>query len=119
MKDEVRKIWSDSGVKNNGRVKDLEIYLDKFTHIVHNPGKTIYEKYIHLDSTVENDFAKDCESSGDMDFYCKLPFWFKIDTIGSYNPDWAFVFKREKKICYVTETKSVGQELRGNEKMRI
>ena len=99
---------------------DLEIYLDNFTHIVSDPDKTIYENYIPLDSTVENDFAKDCESSENIDFYFKLPFWFKIDTpIGSYNPDWAIVFKGEKKIYFVAETKSAGQELRGSEKMKI
>ncbi|MDE3183948.1 MAG: DEAD/DEAH box helicase family protein [Bacteroidota bacterium] len=99
---------------------DLEIYLDNFTHIVSNPDKTIYENYIPLDSTVENDFAKDCESSENIEFYFKLPFWFKIDTpIGSYNPDWAIVFKRERKIYFVAETKSAGQELRGSEKMKV
>jgi len=99
---------------------DLEIYLDNFTHIVSDPDKTIYENYIPLDSTVENDFAKDCESSENIDFYFKLPFWFKIDTpIGSYNPDWAIVKKGEKRIYFVAETKSAGQELRGSEKMKI
>ncbi len=73
-----------------------------------------------LDSKVESDFAKDCESSENIEFYFKLPFWFKIDTpIGSYNPDWAIVFKGEKKIYFVAETKSEGQELRGSEKMKI
>ena len=99
---------------------DLQLYLDNFTHLVTNPDKTIYENYIPLDSTVENDFAKDCESSENIEFYFKLPFWFKIDTpIGSYNPDWAVVFKGEKKIYFVAETKSDGQELRGSEKMKI
>jgi len=99
---------------------EIEIYLDHLTHTINNPDKTIYENYIPLDSTVENDFAKDCESSENIDFYFKLPFWFKIDTpIGSYNPDWAIVFKGEKKIYFVAETKSSGQELRGSEKMKI
>ncbi len=99
---------------------DLEIYLDNFTHIVSDPDKTIYENYIPLDSTVENDFAKDCESSENIDFYFKLPFWFKIDTpIGNYNPDWAIVKKGEKRIYFVAETKSAGQELRDSEKMKI
>lgn len=99
---------------------ELEIYLDKFTHTVNAPNKTIYENYIPLDSQVESDFAKDCESSENIEFYFKLPFWFKIDTpIGKYNPDWAIVFKGEKKIYFVAETKSAGQELRGSEKMKI
>lgn len=99
---------------------ELEIYLDQFTHIINEPDKTIYENYIPLDSKVENDFAKDCESSENIEFYFKLPFWFKIDTpIGNYNPDWAIVFKGENKIYFVAETKSSGQELRGSEKMKI
>jgi type III restriction enzyme len=99
---------------------ELEIYLDQFTHTINTPDKTIYENYMPLDSKVESDFAKDCESSENIEFYFKLPFWFKIDTpIGSYNPDWAIVFKGEKKIYFVTETKSVGQELRGSEQMKI
>lgn len=110
---------------------ELEIYLDSFTHAVGSTAKddegkelakskTIYENYIPLDSNVESEFAKDCESSENIQFYFKLPFWFKIDTpIGSYNPDWAIVFKGEKKIYFVAETKSAGQELRGTEKMKI
>lgn len=99
---------------------DLEIYVDQFTHTVNTPDKTIYENYVPLDSKVESDFAKDCETSENVEFYFKLPFWFKIATpIGSYNPDWAIVFKDEKKIYFVAETKSVGQELRGSESMKI
>jgi type III restriction enzyme len=99
---------------------ELEIYIDQFTHTVNAPDKTIYENYVPLDSKVESDFAKDCESSENIEFYFKLPFWFKIDTpIGNYKPDWAIVFKGEKKIYFVVETKSEGQELRGSEKMKI
>lgn len=99
---------------------DLEIYVDQLTHTVNAPDKTIYENYVPLDSKVESDFAKDCETSENVEFYFKLPFWFKIATpIGSYNPDWAIVFKDEKKIYFVAETKSTGQELRGSESMKI
>jgi len=99
---------------------ELEIYLDRFTFTVNNAGKTIYENYIPLDSSVENQFAKDCESSENIEFFFKLPFWFKINTpIGTYNPDWAIVFKGEKKIYFVAETKGEGQELRPSEKMKI
>ncbi len=99
---------------------ELEIYLDQFTFAVNNRDKTIYENFIPLDSSVENQFARDCESSENIKFYFKLPFWFKIKTpIGTYNPDWAIVFKGEKKIYFVAETKSEGQELRDSEKMKI
>lgn len=99
---------------------NFEIYLDSFTHTVADPNKTIYENYISLDSGVENQFAKDCETSENVEFYFKLPNWFKIPTpIGNYNPDWAIVFKGEKKIYFVAETKSEGQELLESEKLKI
>ena len=99
---------------------ELEIYLDEFTHIVSKPDKTIYENYIPLDSKVESGFARDCENHENIEFFFKLPFWFKINTpIGTYNPDWAIVFKGEKKIYFVAETKSEGQELRPSEQMKI
>jgi len=100
--------------------EDFEIYLDYFTHSVTDPNKTIYENFIPLDSGVENQFAKDCETSENIEFYFKLPNWFKIPTpIGNYNPDWALVFKSEKKIYFVAETKSEGQELLKSEKQKI
>ncbi len=110
---------------------DFEIYLDNFTHIVgitqetedekqRVREKTIYDNYIPLDSKVENQFAKDCESSEEIEFYFKLPFWFKVNTpIGKYNPDWAIVKKSEKKIYFVAETKSADQELRISEQLKI
>lgn len=99
---------------------ELEIYLDQFTFAVNNQDKTIYENYMPLDSSVENQFAKDCECSENIEFYFKLPFWFKINTpIGTYNPDWAIVYKGEKKIYFVTETKGHAQEPRLSEQMKI
>ena len=99
---------------------ELEIYLDLFTFTVNNTDKTIYENYIPLDSSVENQFARDCETHENIEFFFKLPFWFKINThIGTYNPDWAVVVKGEKKIYFVAETKGEGQELRGSEKLKI
>ncbi|MDZ4204255.1 MAG: DEAD/DEAH box helicase family protein [Bacteroidales bacterium] len=99
---------------------DFEIYLDNFTHTVNDSSKTIYENYIPLDSGVENQFARDCESSEQIEFYFKLPYWFEIKTpIGQYRPDWAVVFKGEKKIYFVAETKSTGQELRRSEELKI
>jgi len=99
---------------------ELDIYLDQFTHTVEKPEKTIYDNYIPLDSGVESQFAKDCESSDNIEFFFKLPYWFKVDTpIGGYNPDWAIVFKGQKKIYFVAETKGAGQELLESEKMKI
>jgi type III restriction enzyme len=64
-----------------------------------------------LDSNTEYEFAKECESREDIEFYFKLPNWFTIETpIGKYNPDWALIFKEEKKIYFVAETKSTLDE---------
>ena len=98
-----------------------EIYVDDNTYKVNRPDITIYENYIPLDSKVEYQFAKDCEDNKDnVEFYFKLPGWFKIPTpIGSYNPDWAVVLKGERKVYFVVETKGGGQELRDSEELRI
>ncbi len=101
---------------------DLEIYFDKKnTFVVNDPTKTIYDNLIPLDSaSVEMKFAAACESSQDVEFYFKLPKWFKINTpIGNYNPDWAVVFNGERKIYFVAETKGFEQELRGSELLKI
>ena len=101
---------------------ELEIYLDSVFHKVVNSDKTIYDNYIPLDSEVESQFAKDCESSEQVAFYFKLPAWFKIPTpIGNYNPDWALIFKDEKKIYFVAETKSTKDlsKLRNDERLKI
>ncbi|MGB3180306.1 MAG: hypothetical protein WBB45_02880 [Cyclobacteriaceae bacterium] len=101
---------------------ELEIYLDSIFHEVADSNKTIYDNYIPLDSEVESQFAKDCESSEQVEFYFKLPSWFKIPTpIGNYNPDWALIFKDEKKIYFVAETKSTKDlsKLRNDERLKI
>jgi len=89
--------------------QELEVYLNDFSFKVNDPTKTIYEEFIPLDSGVESQFARDCESSEQVKFYFKLPNWFKIPTpIGNYNPDWALVFEGDAKIYFVTETKDTG-----------
>jgi type III restriction enzyme len=101
---------------------EIEAYLDSLLFSVKNNQKTIYDKFIPLDSEIENQFAKDCETSENVEFYFKLPFWFKIPTpIGTYNPDWAVVFHNEKKIYFVTETKSTKDltKLRRDEQLKI
>lgn len=89
--------------------QELEVYLNDFTFKVSDPSKTIYEEFIPLDSGVESKFAEDCEMSDQIQFYFKLPSWFKIPTpIGTYNPDWAVVFQDDNKIYFVSETKDTG-----------
>jgi len=89
--------------------QELEVYLNDFTFKVSDQSKTIYEEFMPLDSGVESRFAQDCESSEQVQFYFKLPNWFKIPTpISNYNPDWAVVLEGENKIYFVAETKDTG-----------
>ena len=89
--------------------EDWETYKDENTFEVSKKDRTIYDNFIPLDSAVENQFAKDCESSDQVKFYFKLPGWFKIPTpIGNYNPDWAVVFEDDRRIYFVAETKDSG-----------
>ena len=106
--------------------QELEVYLNDFTFRVTDSEKTIYEEYVPLDSSVENKFARDCETSDQVKYYFKLPDWFKIPTpIGSYNPDWAVVFEGDKKVYFVAETKDTGtpivdlDKLHPSEKQKI
>ena len=100
--------------------EEFDIHLNELTFIVNEKDKTIYEKFMPLDSNVEYDFAKECEKREDIKFYFKLPFWFKIQTpVGPYNPDWAIVKKNEDTVYFVAETKSEKQELRESERQKI
>ncbi len=84
---------------------EIESYIDNL-YKVKNEDKTITD-YVEAISGPELQFAKDCDSREDVAFYIKLPRWFRIQTpIGDYNPDWALVFKGEKKLYFVAETKS-------------
>lgn len=100
--------------------EDYEIHVNDLIFIVSKKEKTIYSNMMPLDSGVEYRFAKDCETREDIDFYFKLPYWFKIKTpIGNYNPDWAVIKKNEKIVYFVAETKSANQELKTSEKRKI
>jgi len=106
--------------------QDLEIYKDAFTFEVSNKDKTIYDRYVPLDSSVENSFAHDCETSEQVKYYFKLPGWFNIPTpVGCYNPDWAVVFEDDRRVYFVAETKDTGttavdlEKLRPNERQKI
>ena len=84
--------------------KEIEGYRD-YLHKVKNEDKTLYN-YILFDSEVERKFAEQCETNEQIEFYVKLPNWFTINTpIGTYNPDWALIYKDDKKIYFVAETK--------------
>jgi type III restriction enzyme len=86
---------------------EIEAYIDNL-YKVRNQEKTLYN-YVEIDSLSEPEkkFAKDCEDNEDVEFFIKLPKKFVIKTpIGDYRPDWGIVFKGEKKLYFVAETKS-------------
>lgn len=88
---------------------------------VQNQKKSIFDA-VEIDSEVEKQFAKDLDNNDYVQLFVKLPNWFTVDTpIGPYNPDWAFVTKRDKKLYFVRETKSTAdsEELRMKENQKI
>ncbi|RZB34704.1 MAG: type III restriction enzyme [Desulfobacteraceae bacterium Eth-SRB1] len=100
--------------------EDYEIHVNDMTFYISQKEKTIFSNMVPLDSHVEYRFAKECETREDVQFYFKLPFWFKIKTpIGNYTPDWALIKKNEKTVYFVAETKSENQELKESEKRKI
>jgi len=102
--------------------KEIESYIENM-YAVTKPGKTIADHIIY-DSGVEERFAKDCDNDDQVEFFIKLPDWFEIHTpVGTYNPDWALIFKNDKRLYFVAETKSVPEgateNLRRNELLKI
>ena len=100
--------------------EEIEAYKENL-HKVIEQNKTLYN-YIEFQSEIEEQFAKDCESIENIEFYIKLPRWFVIKTpIGKYNPDWALIYKDENKIYFVAETKGSlnDADLREKEDMKI
>lgn len=85
--------------------------------------KHIYD-YVVTDSKIERAFAKELDTSKEVQVYAKLPRGFYIPTpVGDYNPDWAIVFKEGdvKHIYFIAETKGSmdSMELREVEKAKI
>ncbi|NLH39737.1 MAG: DEAD/DEAH box helicase family protein [Elusimicrobia bacterium] len=102
--------------------KDIEAYVDNLYKVT-RIEKTISENIV-IDSMseVEKKFAKDCENNDNIEFFIKLPDWFTIKTpIGNYNPDWALIYKNDRRIYFVAETKyNLNKlDLRTSELMKI
>lgn len=69
--------------------------------------KHVYD-YVVTDSKIEREFAKELETSKEVQIYAKLPRGFYIPTpVGNYNPDWAIVLyeNQVKHIYFIAETK--------------
>jgi type III restriction enzyme len=80
--------------------------------------------YVVYDSNIESTLATEFENSSNISVYAKLPSWFVIDTpLGTYNPDWAVLWKdeNEEKLFFVVESKgSTGLfDLRPKENAKI
>ncbi|MEP2238219.1 MAG: type III restriction endonuclease subunit R, partial [Maribacter sp.] len=80
--------------------------------------------YVIYDSIIESKLASDFENSDNISVYAKLPGWFKIDTpLGTYNPDWAILWKdgNEEKLYFVVESKGTTMfgDLRPKEQGKI
>jgi type III restriction enzyme len=79
---------------------------------VHTPHKGYFDKML-IDSQIEKDFATLADKDDDVLTFMKLPDYYLIPTpIGSYNPDFAIVFKPRRlktpdnpEFYFVVETK--------------
>ena len=96
--------WEMSRIEQEAE-KGIIRYLSNL-YEVQNREKSLFDS-VEYDSEVEKQFARDLDSNEVVKLFVKLPSWFRVDTpIGRYNPDWAFVTEREKKLYFVRETKS-------------
>ncbi len=101
-------------------LEEIETCLENLFAVT-KTDKTVFN-YIQFDSTIESDFARDCEADEKVKFFFKLPKAFKIPTpIGNYTPDWAVILEQDHRIYFVAETKGTldHQALRELEKMKI
>lgn len=111
--------WEMSRIEQEAE-KGIVRYLSNL-YEVQNREKALFDA-IEYDSEVERQFARDLDNNEHVRLFVKLPSWFRIDTpIGPYNPDWAFVTKRDDKLYFVRETKSTldSDERRSKENQKI
>lgn len=111
--------WEMSRIEQEAE-KGIVRYLSNL-YEVQNREKALFDA-IEYDSEVERQFARDLDSNENVRLFVKLPSWFRIDTpIGPYNPDWAFVTDRDKKLYFVRETKNTldSEERRSKENQKI
>ena len=106
--------------------EDLHSYSSKIIEL-ERKETCIYDAVIVDSLRGEGEFAKSLSRDKRIELFFKLPRWFIIETpIGTYNPDWAIVFKQNKnkrKVCFVSETKFYSDlnkdRLRGVENQKI
>lgn len=104
--------------------EDQELYGYLSSNMIENKeNKSIYTHTVY-DSTIEENFAKDFNENSNVKLFTKLPAWFKINTpLGTYNPDWAVLIKKdnEEKLYFVVESKgsSLGLDIKTAESSKI
>jgi type III restriction enzyme len=87
-------------------IKEVEEYLHRLYKTESTDNRTPYD-FIAYDSGVEEEVARLLDNDEKVNFFCKLPRWFKVVTpLGDYNPDWAVVVEDSEKLYLVRETKS-------------
>lgn len=95
--------WEMSRIEKDAE-KGIVRYLNNL-YMVQNQKRSLFDA-VEVDSNVERQFAKDLDNNEHVRLFVKLPWWFRIDTpIGAYNPDWAFVTRRDESLYFVRETK--------------
>lgn len=88
-------IFTDASIRGKLGVNTMKANKHLFDHV-------------RYDSTNEERFAKELDTSDEVSVYVKLPDGFFISTpVGKYNPDWAVAFYEGqiKHIYFVAETK--------------
>jgi len=116
----IQSIAYDTSGEYDTEIFTINNFKGKLEEDIIEVKKHIYD-YLKYDSQIEKAFAKDLEN-GDIVVYAKLPSKFKIPTpAGYYNPDFAILFKKEKTMYFIAETKGSlkSMELRGKEKAKI
>ncbi len=113
-----KEYYNQQLFENENEQEFVREIIEKHYKKVENQDKTLYN-YIKIDSQVEAEFAKKCETVEQVPFYFKLPSWFKIRTpIGNYNPDWA-LFRNDHYVYFVAETKGNRNNLRTDEGYKV
>jgi len=86
--------------------EEVQEYLNRLYTVTSMDNRTPYD-YIAYESNTEEEVAKLLDADDRVQFFCKLPRWFKVATpLGDYNPDWAVVVENSHKLYLVRETKS-------------
>lgn len=112
----------------NAEYYSQELFENKelFGYLKSNLKSSEKSPYTHVvyDSAIESTLATEFEKSNNISVYAKLPSWFVIDTpLGTYNPDWAVLWKddKEEKLFFVVESKGSNSlfDLRPKEQGKI